>query len=159
VTHPAGNDVGVGRAAVWYGVEVEGKHALGAPTAFIDRWPMESDLIDLLGRLRWREVTHVFLTENFVDFASFAEEILPCCLSERAKVTIATMPDRVLGLLNLSWVAAASLMVRATMDAGWVRRLRAGDQVTVGVPYDLVTWTVEDGVITVPADYLGDKRC
>jgi len=155
--HPAGDHIGVTKRALWYGLEVEGPQCLGRPTAFLDAWPGPDDLRDILGRIDWAEVTHIFLTENFEAFDQFEEALLSACVGGQVAITIGTFPHRVERLLNLYWIRSARLMVRANMEARWIRMLRKDDQVSVGLPYDLVTWSVDSGVRSVPEDYAGDK--
>lgn len=156
--HPAGESVGVGKAAVWYGREVEGSLACSTtPTAFIDKALTADQMRDLDAKLVWREVSHVFLTEGFSDWDWFADRLLPACDASNVVITVATMSGpRVEWLLGLDFSAKIRLMVRASFDAPWVSKLRPGDQVSVGVPYDMLTWEVEDGVRSKPADYEGD---
>lgn len=156
MTHPAGPDVGVGRTAIWYGLEVEGALARHrVPTAFIDSVPQDpGDLAELQRRLSTSRVRHVFLTENFTDWAWVQQHVLP---RTKGHLTIAVNEDDVDDRLTWPILWRATLMVRANMRAPWMEKLRANDQVTVGVPYSLVTWAVRDGVRSTPPDYKMDR--
>lgn len=161
-SHPAGKHIGVDRAAVWYGREVEGQLAKGepVPTVFIDAVPHPNQFREIVGRLEWKELHHIFLTENFSDWDWFADNVLPVLDSQPEqlyRITIGTAPERLPFLLGLDFIHRCTLMVRVDMKADWIHKLRPQDQITVGVPYKLTTWLVSDGVRTEPDDYLDDK--
>jgi hypothetical protein len=156
--HPAGNVIGVGRAAIWYGIEVEGNLAAqDIKTAFIDSQLSTDQLVQLFTKISAGYLEHIFLTENFDAWDQFESKVLPAIKGKHVHITIGTFPKRVDRLLKLSFINDCSIMVRAAMDATWLKKFRKQDQVSVGIPYDLATWCVDDAVRSYPADYLKDN--
>lgn len=163
--HPlVGAGVGITRGPLWFGPEVEGhlRHT-AVHTAFISRALNVPDTLKVARMVRSEEVGHIFLTEIFDgtdNWGWFEQHILPLQAHLRGLITIARFgsPGRgVEEVLEKPWSAKVSLMVRAGSLAPWMAKLRPHDQVSVGVPYQLTTWRVQDGVATVPADYEADK--
>lgn len=167
--HPAGAHLGVGRAALWFGTEVEGYHArAGLFTAFLDA-PVDEVTTQKLITLCERDtVQQVFLTERFFAWGWFAALLdrLPrrvfftaarAVLEEPVEAT-RSLTAQVEEFFELEFVQRVALVVRASTDAKWLHRLRLMDQVSVGVPYDLRTFGMQEGVHTYPSDYAKDKK-
>lgn len=128
-------------------------------TAFISAALDYGESSDLSRRIACCEVQHIFLTELFGDWDWFSGFLL--VIIDGLPVTVARWG--VGGGLSIEEVfarpevaARVSLMVRADDRARWVALLRPGDQVSVGLPYDLLTFSVRDGVRTTPDQYKDD---
>jgi hypothetical protein len=112
------------------------------------------DVVELQRRMMSGRVRHVFLTENFTDWAWAQEHIMS---STKGHITIGVNAEDVEDRLAWPIIWRCRLMVRANMQAPWMDKLRTVDQVTVGEPYSLVTWVVGDGVRSTPSDYKMDR--
>lgn len=164
--HPAGVEMSLGHARIWYGPEVEGKRHLLTWTAFISA-PLQPEELGKLAReiLDECKVRHVFLTELFDDWKWFSMCLLPLCDfgGRRIPITVGRWASdggrSIEGFFEQTFFppARAELMVRAHERFRWLDLLRPTDQISVGRPYDLVAWTVGEGYRTSPEDYLKDK--
>lgn len=162
-THPAKI---APKSNLWFGKEVEGRDC-GLYTAFIAA-PLSSGergtvLVEIANTLQ-----QVFLTETFAGdsytaserarhWLWFTREILPHCING-VVVTVGRMPWQLPEFFELpeEWVEQMTLIVRV-FDSPWIEKLRLGDQISVGVPYRLVTFDMSEGVYTTPDRYKGDK--
>jgi hypothetical protein len=148
LTHPAGLE----GAPLFFGIEVEGKYR-GLRTAFVRRGLAAADFQKLLDGLC--DCDQVFLTESFFAWEWLEKELLPS-LHQKLMVTIARHACDVPDFFSRKVSERIRLMVRY-LDVPWYRRLRMDDEVTLGVPYNLVTFAVDQGVITIAHDYEKDR--
>jgi hypothetical protein len=160
--HPAGEHMGVGKQRLWFGLEVEGRlRSNNLWTAFINAPLEEPELRRLEKSLKKGETKHLFICEDFGgDLHWMWFETVLLKLSTGLPITIARRPStlEIAFVKKQEWAYRVSLMVRASETADWMTLLQPGDQISVGIPYDLTTWRVSDGVVTKPADYEGDSE-
>lgn len=147
-SHPAG----VAKDGLWFGPEVEGT-LTGAPTVFISRKLTDDELSRVLNA---EKLGHIFLTERFDEWEWFEHTLLPNVMAGCYACTVGRMPHQVDAALSLPYSEHLGLIVRV-FDAPWVHKLRAHDQVSVGVPYHLRTWRADNGVLTAPNQYEQDE--
>lgn len=142
-------------SSYWCGIEVEGREK-GKPTVFIAE--KVEDIEELIIQLV-AYAEQIFFTETFSDWVWYAEKVFPRIAYRALPVFISVLPQNVEGVLyqRRTWSAYkhASLLVRV-FGASWLNRLEPHDQISVGVPYDLVTFTIDQGVVTKPHEYEED---
>lgn len=141
--HPAR----IGQCAWWHGIEVEGCHA-GRPVAVIAEALGHDESAKAVQWIHDHNAV-VFIADSFNAWdwlrVLLRSTEVPVCVG-RMLDDIDTVPEDIR--------AATSLVVRVFDPR--LRTLRDGDQVCVGVPFDLETFVVGAGVKTKPADYLAD---
>lgn len=147
--HPAATVRG---RALWFGPEVEGRYArTRMPTAFVGAELSDDERRELL----LSGVEQVYFTESF-DAWDWYETYLQHALRKLAvAVTVARFPPQVEAFLARAWAREVKLVVHV-LDAPWVHKLRAGDEVSLGVPYHVWSFGLEDGIETRPGDYEED---
>jgi len=132
--------------ALWFGPEVEGT-LQRVHTAFVRCGLNKEDTKRLLDR---DGLQQVFLTEEFQDWRwlkSVWNQLYSCVVITKACYPrdVAKLKRKLLGI---------RLFVR--VDAKWVHKLSGGDQISLGVPYDLYATRVDHMVYTSPSDYEQD---
>lgn len=139
-------------ARVWYGREVEGRlKSTRLETAFVT----ERMTFDEMAEFAKVAPAHLFITEEFTDWEWFARSLLPV---HDGPITIgveATDCERLREIKIATWSHRVRVMLRfwgpATLDL-----LGRDDEVSVGKPFDLLTFRAGDGVRTVPGEYGDD---
>ena len=152
--HPAG--VISTRSKLWFGDEVEGRY-LGAFTAFIAA-PLTDEEFERVLHPPAR-LQQVFFTETF-DSYDWIESRLPALYDARVLITVARMPTQVDAFLDWRERTGARVeLIARFFSAPWIHRMtRLHDQVSIGVPYHMRTYTVPQGTLTVPTQYQKDVR-
>jgi len=156
-THPAG----IPPSALWFGREVEG-FLTNLFTAFVAHrlTDPETDLLK-----EHEEVKQLFLTETFGKPEDFAwlDTLMPWIAGKGLALTKGVMSHEA-----ESWIryrdavyCGSSCSRRMTLivryfDAPWVGLLSDDDQVSVGVPYHMITCQVSSCVLTEPGEYKRD---
>lgn len=146
--HPSGEILS---ARLWFGVEVEGSRS-GLGTAFI-----AGELSALeVARLRSVPVQQWFFTEAFdawtwylTTLDSFRPGLVTAGIMAEDAEEFLKLRDRILKHVRV--------IVRV-FDAPWADGLRATDQVSVGVPYNMLTFEAQAGVSTKPFQYEKDRQ-
>lgn len=152
LAHPA--RIGVRR--YWFGPEVEG--VLSADqlhTVFIPNFLRADEWARVLAEPHLRQV---FLTETFLDWQWFST-VWQDIAEKGYVVTKGVMLQDVPAFLRVResapWGGSVSMIVRV-FGAPWCAALKPGDQISVGVPYAMVTMSVGHGVVTRPDQYMKD---
>jgi len=146
--HPGG--IGA-EERLWFGTEAEGVRR-GRETAFVAGALSNDETL----RINTSSVTDVFLTETFGtqwDWDWF--EHWGAYKRRTYVITIGRFPSQLEEFFSLPWRHELRLMVRV-FDAPWVEKLRSNDQVSVGVPYRMVTFENRLGYASIPSDYSKD---
>lgn len=150
------------RALLWFGLEAEGERARPLPvlSAMVAGQLDEHDTERLADALCTGRVRHVFTTETFDAWGWFALYVLPITRVLHVPVTVDVRGDRaaIERVLSLPFAADLTLMVRASESADYLDLLRSRDQLSVGVRFDTISFTVERGVRTRPADFASDTE-
>tara|TARA_Y100001973_G_C5209184_1_gene344102 strand:- start:29894 stop:30355 length:462 start_codon:yes stop_codon:yes gene_type:complete len=146
VEHPAG----LTRAVAFTGVECEGEVMFGKQTLFLRGEP---DLCDLV----LDGIEQVFLTEAFNDWEWFSRVLVKECRDRTIPITVGRHSEDAAEFLKSPHAGHARMIVRF-FDCDWHSLLRPMDEVSVGVVYDMRTWKVADGVVTLPEQYVGDRQ-
>lgn len=135
--------------SLWFGPEVEGCH-IPAHTAFVRRKLGRRDFARVVNEPGLQQL---FLTEGFQDWKWLQENA-----SALPKLLILTKAVHARDYAKLpKWVRTSTrikLFVR--IEARWILKLRAGDQISIGVPYDLFSARIDRMVRTMPQDYEND---
>lgn len=148
---------------LWFGKECEG-YTRGVLSAFLAGPPSEQEW----GEICASGVEQVFLTETFHDWAWVSTVLMPW--AELYKSPTARHMNRKV-IAGVMAADAGELITRRNsdprlhrmlvivrfFDAPWIHDLRAGDQVSVGEPYKLTTFSLVDGVATLPYQYMKDR--
>lgn len=140
------------RRTWWLGPEVEGQLRLTRPLTAIVRLPPKS-VAPILGA----GVQHVFLTEDFKAWGWLGE----LCRKWHGPITIgcwARDTERLELINRLPYRHRVRVMLRffvEQLDA--LDGLQPTDEVSVGAPYDLLTFVAGHGVRTRPQDYEDDR--
>lgn len=153
LTHPAGLE----EAPVFYGNEIEGA-LIGTPSAFVRRGLTDEETVALVRRIQSDDIEQVFLTEAFFDWEWLTVILFRWAAEHRPKlkVTIGRHARDMDEFMLLPFRDKLKVIVRF-LDCPWMAELGASDEVSVGVPYDLMTFRVCEGVQTVPNDYKNDR--
>lgn len=129
------------------GPEVEGYLKHSGPTTLVVRLPVAVEILD--------RVEHIFLHEEF-DSWDWLREAL-----HRKRVPVTAAVDLTArhktAFLRREW-PEIRLMLRVWMDCPF-EELAPSDEISIGTPFNLLTFKVGDGVRTVPSDYEGDREC
>jgi hypothetical protein len=151
-THPAGLE----EAPVFYGTEIEGE-LTGTPTAFVRRGLTDEESVALVRRIKADSIEQVFLTESFFEWDWLSDILFPWAAENHPQliVTIGRYTKDMTEFLLLPFRDNLRVIVRF-LDCPWMTDLKSNDQITVGVPYDLTTFRVGDGVETRPSEYEKD---
>lgn len=142
----------------WYGVEAEGSNR-GKQSIYIAEKVEDEEEFERLISAIVAYADQIFLVEAFSHWIWYAEHVFPRIAYRALPLYISVMPNRVDSVCRYreSFPAYkhAHLIVRV-YGAQWLRDLKGTDQVSVGVPYDLVSFSVDQGTKTSPRDYSGD---
>jgi hypothetical protein len=160
--HPAGLDQ---QRRLWFGPEVEGAYAQArTPTAFVSARLCKREVEQILER----KVEQVFLTETFAghgvswiddyDWEWFEKDFWPRLRHDQMMVTVGRYPSQVPAFNKVRGKFAGIRLMVHVLDAPWVHTLKAGDEISLGVPYHLWTYRLEDGVETKPEHYRDDTE-
>lgn len=131
--------------AFWFGPEVEG-YLQNVPTAFVTRALVAEEWDRVLAS----DARQLFLTEDFHDWRWLKKVWKQ--ISSRMVVTKACYPNEVRRLRKM--LVGVRLFVR--VHAPWALDLNDSDQISLGMPYDLVSLKRGDGYRTMPVDYESD---
>lgn len=158
---------------IWAGTEIEGRYS-GLPAIFLTRVPSRDDQLKLAAWLNEHtgESHVVFLTETFSGWVWLSN-----CFRERPHmlrhITAGVTPAKLDAFLVARKHVLAperedgrrvkvSAIVRlfgrdALLAAKIIPKLSAEDQVSFGMPYNLVTVPAHSCMVTVPAQYKKDR--
>lgn len=142
----------------WCGVEVEG-YARGMKTVFLaDKIEKEDEFETFISHVV-SYADQVFITETFSAWIWYSEKVFPRIAYLARPLFISVLPQNVDGVeyqrATFPAFRNAHLIVRI-FGAQWMKKMRTQDQISIGVPYDLVTYEVVRGVATLPQDYEED---
>jgi hypothetical protein len=151
MTHPRGI---MTPGSSWRGPEVEGPMApWRVQTAMISS-PVAPAVLEVA------RVGHVFVRDTLRDWAWFRDTLAPWLELHRMPCTIecdATNKEDVLAATTAaSLVRGAVVVARLRAHDSVLDLLRPDDLVSVGAPYNIVTFRVGSGWRTRPQDYLED---
>ena len=141
---------GIHDARLWFGVEVEGTRC-GMNTAFIADELQGTEVV----RLRSSRVEQWFFTETFRSWSWYLTHL---DAPRPALVTAGVMAQDAAEFLKFrdSMLKHVRVIVRV-FDAPWSVLLKSTDQVSVGIPYDMVTFGSQAGMLTKPYHYEKDR--
>ncbi len=153
LTHPAGLE----DAPVFYGTEVEGELS-GMPTAFVRRGLSDEESAALVRRIVSDDIEQVFLTETFFDWEWLGVILFRWAAEHRPQllVTIGRHAKDMPEFMLLPFRDKLKVIVRF-LDCPWMAALGSSDEISVGVPYNLTTFRVGEGVQTLPHEYKNDR--
>lgn len=139
---------------LWYGVEAEGPWR-GKASAIIAAPPSADEYKELLKGLHSGDVEVVFFTETFED-RLWLERCVPD-LCQHALLVWGRCVDQLGAYFACSDPVREHVRVMVRLfDAPWIERLSPQDMISVGEPYNMITFTVADAVRSVPEDYQSD---
>jgi hypothetical protein len=142
------------KGPLWYGTECEGQHS-GKHTAFV----AHHSVLDQ-GAYLFRDVDHVFLTEDFAkedpDEAWRRIDLLHSQFP-RVSIVVAREPEQVADFAQRPQRAYVGLMLRLFLPSlSWLAHLTPEDEIALGVPYHQIVAKREGFREARPADYSAD---
>lgn len=141
---------------LWFGPEIEGALAQHSPmTAFITG-ELEAHLV--VGITTSTAVRQIFLTEKFEAWAWYQDVLLPLARMKGWRVTVGRYVEQLSSFFALpANVRETMVLMVRIFNAPWLSKLRPCDEISLGEPFNLVSFRVGDGVATVPSQYDKDQ--
>lgn len=142
----------------WYGYECEGEGS-GVCTAVLADQLADDELTLFSQMLKDQSCGQVFFTESFDAWDWYRRVLYPAIkhLPMVAGVLPGTLPAMAVNRLAHTEMRQIRFILRVWGLDRHLQHLEPSDEISIGAPYNMVTWPLEKGVRSIPKQYEQDK--
>lgn len=142
----------------WYGYECEGDTS-GVCTAILADQLTDDEVLEFTKMITDNLCSQLFITESFDAWDWYCKVLHP--VVKHLGVVVGVLPSTLpaMAMMRLARVELRHFrfILRIWGVDSFLQQLEPSDQVSLGAPYNMITWTIEQGTRSIPKQYELDK--